>query len=87
MKQHIKIKKLGCCAVAIAAFAVGMPVAQATDTLFIPSLTNRTGPLAGGGIPFANGYADYFNMLNERDGGIGGAKVIIEECETANNTQ
>ena len=76
-----------CCAVAVAAFAVGMPVAQATDTLFIPSLTNRTGPFAGVGIPFANGYADYFSMLNERDGGIGGAKIIIEECETSDSTQ
>ncbi len=25
---------------------------------------------------------DYFAMLNARDGGIGGSKVVIEECET-----
>jgi len=85
IKKHIK--KLGCTAIAAAAFAAFMPVAQAEDTLFIPSLTYRTGPFAGGGIPFADGFADYFNMLNERDGGIGGAKVVIEECETAYNTQ
>jgi len=57
------------------------------DELFMPSLTYRTGPFAGGGTPFADGYADYFNMLNERDGGINGAKIVVEECETAYNTQ
>ena len=31
--------------------------------------------------PYANGLTDYLNMLNERDGGIGGVKLIIEECE------
>src|SRR5260370_24531811 len=38
-------------------------------------------PLANG-IPFANGYADYLNLLNARDGGIGGVKITTEECET-----
>ena len=61
--------------------------AQAEDTLYIPLLTYRTGPFAGGGVPIANGNVDYFNMLNARDGGIGGAKLIIEECETAYNAQ
>jgi len=63
------------------------PIAQAEDSLYIPSLTYRTGPFAGGGTPFADGYADYFNMLNERDGGINGVKVVVEECETAYNAQ
>ena len=35
----------------------------------------------------ANGFADYFNMLNERDGGIGGVKIVVEECETGYNAQ
>ena len=87
IQQKNKFKQLPYCVVAVAAFAVGMPLVKAEDTLFIPSLTNRTGPFAGSGVPFANGYADYFNMLNERDGGIGGAKIIIEECETADDTQ
>jgi branched-chain amino acid transport system substrate-binding protein len=30
---------------------------------------------------------DYLNMLNERDGGIGGVKIVVEECETGYNTQ
>ncbi|MBX2879069.1 MAG: ABC transporter substrate-binding protein, partial [Granulosicoccus sp.] len=53
----------------------------------MPSLSYRTGPFAGGGTPFADGYADYFNMLNERDGGINGVKIVVEECETAYNAQ
>jgi branched-chain amino acid transport system substrate-binding protein len=55
--------------------------------MYMPSMSYRTGPFAGGGTPFADGYADYFNMLNERDGGINGVKIVVEECETAYNTQ
>lgn len=64
-----------------------LPVAQAQDSLYVPSMTYRTGPFSGGGTPYADGYADYFNMLNERDGGINGVKIVVEECETAYNTQ
>lgn len=64
-----------------------IPVAQAQDSLYMPSMTYRTGPFAGGGTPFADGYADYFNMLNERDGGINGVRIVVEECETAYNAQ
>ena len=60
---------------------------KAQEVHYLPSLSYRTGPFAGGGIPIANGYADYFNMLNERDGGIGGVKVEVEECETGYNSQ
>src|SRR6185312_12929503 len=34
-----------------------------------------------------NGMADYLNMLNERDGGIGGVKILVEACETGYDTQ
>ncbi|MEO1198069.1 MAG: ABC transporter substrate-binding protein [Pseudomonadota bacterium] len=61
--------------------------AQAEDSLYLPLLTYRTGPFAGSGIPIANGMNDYLQMLNERDGGIGGVPLRIEECETAYNTQ
>ncbi|MGQ7844934.1 ABC transporter substrate-binding protein [Granulosicoccus sp. 3-233] len=64
-----------------------VPVAQAQDSLYMPSMTYRTGPFAGGGTPFADGYADYFTMLNERDGGINGVRIEVEECETAYNAQ
>ena len=73
----------------IAAVVAGasFSVAQAEETLLVPSLSYRTGPFAAGGVPVANGYSDYFAMLNARDGGIGGVKVEVEECETAYNAQ
>ena len=73
--------------VAAAALVSGAGIAPALADLYVPSLTYRTGPFAGGGIPLANGYADYFTMLNERDGGIGGVRVNLEECETGYDAQ
>ncbi len=70
-------------ALAIAACAAGPAAAE----LVFPSLSYRTGPYAANGIPFADGYADYFTLLNERDGGIGGEMVRVPECETAYNTE
>jgi branched-chain amino acid transport system substrate-binding protein len=55
--------------------------------LVFPSLSYRTGPYAPNGIPFADGYADYFTLLNERDGGIGGVPIKLIECETGYNTE
>lgn len=52
-------------------------------SMFIPLLVYRTGPYAPSGIPTANGFNDYFNLINERDGGINGVKIAFEECETA----
>jgi len=81
------IKRSALLASVVMVGSVMAPIAQAQDSLYIPSLTYRTGPFAGGGTPYADGYADYFNMLNERDGGINGVKVVVEECETAYNSQ
>ncbi|MDH5411731.1 MAG: ABC transporter substrate-binding protein, partial [Alphaproteobacteria bacterium] len=75
---------------AFAAVAIAAPMAATTASaaeLTIPSLAYRTGPYAPNGIPFANGYADYWNLLNERDGGINGTKLNVVECETAYNTK
>lgn len=55
--------------------------------LVFPDLSYRTGPYAANGIPFSDGYQDYFTLLNERDGGIGGVKARIDECETGYNTE
>ncbi|SFO11777.1 amino acid/amide ABC transporter substrate-binding protein, HAAT family [Roseovarius lutimaris] len=73
----------------LAALALGavMAAGPAMADLVFPSLSYRTGPYAPGGIPFADGYADYFTLLNERDGGIGGEKIQMPECETAYNTE
>ena len=64
-----------------------MTAAPAMAELVIPDLSYRTGPFAAGGIPFSDGYQDYFTLLNERDGGIGGVPVRVLECETGYNTE
>jgi branched-chain amino acid transport system substrate-binding protein len=64
----------------------GSVFAQAKD-IFIPLLVYRTGPFAPSGIPIANGFVDYFTLLNDRDGGINGVKVTWEECETQYDTK
>ena len=61
--------------------------ASAEDGIYIPLFAYRTGPFAGSGTPIVNGMSDYLNMLNERDGGIGGVKLIVEECETSYDTK
>jgi len=55
--------------------------------LVFPSLSYRTGPFGANGALFADGYADYFTLLNERDGGIGGVMTRVIECETGYNTE
>ncbi|WP_193143204.1 MULTISPECIES: ABC transporter substrate-binding protein [unclassified Meridianimarinicoccus] len=55
--------------------------------LVFPDLSYRTGPYAAGGIPFSDGYQDYFALVNARDGGIGGAQARVIECETGYNTE
>src|SRR5438309_9284091 len=57
------------------------------NSIFIPLLVYRTGPYAPSGIPIANGFVDYFQMVNERDGGINGVKIAWEECETQYDTK
>ncbi|MEJ6396292.1 ABC transporter substrate-binding protein [Yoonia sp. 208BN28-4] len=73
----------------LAAMALAGSVAAgpALADLVIPDLSYRTGPYAAGGTPFSDGYQDYFNLLNARDGGIGGEAVRIVECETGYNTE
>lgn len=71
---------------ALAAFAFATLSTHAAAELVFPSLVYRTGPYAADGIPVADGYADYFTLLNERDGGIGGVKAKVVECETGYDT-
>ncbi|WP_229266530.1 ABC transporter substrate-binding protein [Leptospira sp. severe_002] len=68
-------------AAAVGATAMTAP-ALAQNEQYMPALVYRTGPYAPNGIPFANGVIDYWNMINERDGGINGVKLVPEECET-----
>lgn len=68
-------------ATTVATFA---PAAQA-ETQFVPIVGYRIGPLASIGQTFYAGMIDYFTLINERDGGIGGVKLSWEECETEYN--
>ncbi len=69
------------------ATAAIMAASPVMADLVFPSLSYRTGPYAANGIPFADGYEDYFTLLNERDGGIGGVAARVIECETGYNTE
>ena len=66
---------------ALAASLAETPPAVAQNEQFIPMLVYRTGPFSPNGVPPANGFADYYTLINERDGGINGVKLLVEECE------
>lgn len=57
------------------------------EEIYVGMNTYRTGPFAGSGTHVADGMRDYFTLLNERDGGIGGVKIAYEECETGYDTK
>lgn len=68
---------------AMAAAALPPSYAAAEGTQFAPVAIYRTGPYAPGGTGIYGAYADYLTLINERDGGVNGVKLEIEECETA----
>ncbi len=85
----MRAKHLLIAALAVVATAGPLDLAALAQdkSIFFPSLVYRTGPYAPSGIPIANGASDYLNLLNERDGGINGVKIVFEECETQYDTK
>ena len=77
-----RIVLVGLLALAVVFGPMAGLVAAQSQGNFIPLLVYRTGAFAPSGIPIANGFVDYFTLLNERDGGINGVKLVWEECET-----
>jgi len=75
MRWYLGLSGTALAAVAGLTFAPAM--ANAADGIYVPLLSYRTGAFAVSGTPITNGMADYLNMLNERDGGIGGVKIIV----------
>src|SRR5215470_17369801 len=67
--------------IALAGAVAMVAPALAQNEQFIPNLVYRTGAYAPNGVPFANGIADYYRLVNTRDGGINGVKIVTEECE------
>lgn len=86
MKFETKRGAVAVTALALAGSVLATSTAQAQDVLAIPSLVYKTGPYAPGGLRLSAGYKDYFDYLNETEGGIGGIKVVVEECETGYKT-
>jgi branched-chain amino acid transport system substrate-binding protein len=66
--------------------ALGPGAALAADEIYIPLLVYRAGPYAPSGVPLANGFIDYFKLVNAK-GGINGVKIVWEECETQYDTK
>ncbi|SDR62378.1 amino acid/amide ABC transporter substrate-binding protein, HAAT family [Rhizobiales bacterium GAS191] len=88
--KPMNAKTMGALAAAILLGAGTLGAASAAfaeDSIYVPLFTYRTGPFSGSGIPVADGMHDYLEMLNQRDGGIGGVKLVIEECETGYDTK
>jgi branched-chain amino acid transport system substrate-binding protein len=74
-----------CWSVFVAAMLIGLMAATAVVAAgeqFLPVLGRREGALKSTGIPRNDGYIAYLTLLNERDGGINGVKLVWEECET-----
>jgi branched-chain amino acid transport system substrate-binding protein len=82
-----KLKSLALAAATAAAVLAAPPFAAAAPAdqgeQFIPLLVYRTGQFAPLGIPWADGKQDYLKLINARDGGVNGVKLVFEECETA----
>ncbi len=86
--MHFRKLVLAAAGVAIGAGTLmAAPEKAGAAEQFIPMLVYRTGPYAPSGIPVANGFRDYYTLLNKRDGGINGVTVTFEECETKYNTK
>ncbi|MBC8338394.1 MAG: ABC transporter substrate-binding protein [Rhodospirillales bacterium] len=78
---------LGALGAVVCVTGVAVSKAAYSAEQFIPMLVYRTGPYAPSGIPVANGFRDYYTLVNKRDGGINGVKIVFEECETKYNTK
>lgn len=67
--------------------AVPVALARQPNEQFIPMFTFKKGPAGALGIATNAGYLDYWTLLNLRDGGIGGVKLVWEECETTRSVK
>jgi branched-chain amino acid transport system substrate-binding protein len=84
---RVRVPMIGLLALAVVLGPLTGVVSAQSPGIFIPLLVYRTGPYAPSGIPIANGFVDYFTLLNERDGGVNGVKLVWEECETQYDTK
>jgi branched-chain amino acid transport system substrate-binding protein len=85
--MRVRAGLIGLVTLALVAGPLALAAHAQSKDAFIPLLVYRTGPYAPSGIPIANGFVDYFTLLNERDGGVNGIKIVFEECETQYDTK
>jgi branched-chain amino acid transport system substrate-binding protein len=86
MRADSKWKPTAVVAAAVAGLVGGLGQAVAADQyqyLGLPSY--RVGAYAAGGSGVFGGWIDYMQLINERDGGVNGVKLVWEECETEYN--
>jgi branched-chain amino acid transport system substrate-binding protein len=86
-RKTLQLKYFALAASMAMALAAAATTANAEDGIYVPQFSYRTGPYSGAGTAIFNGLVDYLNMLNERDGGVGGARLIVTECETGYDTK
>ena len=72
---------------ALAGVVAAFTTSAVAQEIYVPNLSYRTGPFAATGIPLMDGQRDYIEMLNARDGGIGGIPIAYDECETGYSTE
>jgi len=82
----MKLRKITLGLLAGAVITAPVAVTPASADVFIPIFSYRTGPYSPNGTPIANGFRDWYKLLNARDGGVEGVKIKIEECEFGYNT-
>jgi branched-chain amino acid transport system substrate-binding protein len=80
--MHLKHQWWSGLVAAVLGGLVGATAVAATGAQFLPILGVREGAQRSLQIPLANGFIDYVTLLNARDGGINGVKLVWEECET-----
>src|SRR5262249_53229709 len=82
MGEPMNRKRVGIALAALFGASAFATPSLAQNEQFIPQLVYRTGAYAPNRAPLANGVADYYKLINERDGGINGVKIAFEECDT-----
>jgi len=70
----------------VATSLITSTAAVAAEAQFVGALVYRSGPYAPAGVPYADGFSDYINLLNVRDGGVNGVHLDLEECDFGYNT-
>ena len=80
--RHINLIKKVCGVLVFLLVFPSVKSVVAQESIYIPIPSYRVGPYAAGGTGYYGGILDYYKLMNERDNGVGGVKLIWSECET-----